>query len=209
MQEPFTLPMALNYQRNSYSLWESALNTWNDSETKWVFNLKDVSEKTVEDLRQALTKYKVALQPNKHIQTWKKLAESLYKKFGDISKLLEQSNNDFIVLRKNIQVDYKKDFPYLSGTKIFNYWSSILIRYGKIHLKNKKEISVAPDTHVIQSSVKLGVITPEESQNLSREEIAKRWKDLLSKTSIDPIDIHSPLWFWSRNNFAYQLEEAS
>ena len=26
----FTLPMALNYQRNSYKLWESALNTYND-----------------------------------------------------------------------------------------------------------------------------------------------------------------------------------
>ena len=29
----FTLPMALNYQRNSYKLWESALNTYNDKET--------------------------------------------------------------------------------------------------------------------------------------------------------------------------------
>lgn len=26
----FTLPMALNYQRNSYKLWESALNTYNE-----------------------------------------------------------------------------------------------------------------------------------------------------------------------------------
>ena len=34
----FTLPMALNYQRNSYKLWESALNTYNDKETNFVFN---------------------------------------------------------------------------------------------------------------------------------------------------------------------------
>lgn len=26
----FTLPMALNYQRNSYTLWESALKTYQD-----------------------------------------------------------------------------------------------------------------------------------------------------------------------------------
>ena len=26
----FTLPMALNYQRNSYTLWESALETYSD-----------------------------------------------------------------------------------------------------------------------------------------------------------------------------------
>lgn len=29
----FTLPMALNYQRNSYALWESALRTYEDVET--------------------------------------------------------------------------------------------------------------------------------------------------------------------------------
>ena len=35
-----TLPMALNYQRNSYTLWESALKKYNDEETKFVFNTK-------------------------------------------------------------------------------------------------------------------------------------------------------------------------
>ncbi len=29
----FTLPMALNYQRNSYKLWENALATFNDKTT--------------------------------------------------------------------------------------------------------------------------------------------------------------------------------
>ena len=41
----FTLPMALNYQRNSYSLWESALKTYNDDETSFVFNPKLCLEK--------------------------------------------------------------------------------------------------------------------------------------------------------------------
>lgn len=36
----YTLPMALNYQRNSYKLWESANDTWNDPETNFVFDTK-------------------------------------------------------------------------------------------------------------------------------------------------------------------------
>lgn len=36
----FTLPMALNYQRNSYRLWKSMLKTYNDKETNFVFNPK-------------------------------------------------------------------------------------------------------------------------------------------------------------------------
>ena len=33
----FTLPMALNYQRNSYTLWKSALMTYENAETRFIF----------------------------------------------------------------------------------------------------------------------------------------------------------------------------
>ena len=55
----FTLPMALNYQRNSYKLWESALKTYKDEETNFVFNPKLCLKKTFEEVQYALTKYKV------------------------------------------------------------------------------------------------------------------------------------------------------
>ena len=58
----FTLPMALNYQRNSYKLWESANQTYNDLETRFVFNPKEVLKKDFKKVQNALTKYKVALQ---------------------------------------------------------------------------------------------------------------------------------------------------
>ena len=38
----FTLPMALNYQRNSYTLWENVNKTYKDKETNFVFNPKEV-----------------------------------------------------------------------------------------------------------------------------------------------------------------------
>ena len=38
----FTLPMSLNYQRNSYKLWESAKKTYEDSKTNFIFSPKKV-----------------------------------------------------------------------------------------------------------------------------------------------------------------------
>ena len=38
----FTLPMALNYQRNSYELWKAANKTYQDKETRFVFFPKEV-----------------------------------------------------------------------------------------------------------------------------------------------------------------------
>lgn len=57
----FTLPMALNYQRNSYTLWESAKKTFEDEETRFVFDPKECLKRSFEEVQYALAKYKVAL----------------------------------------------------------------------------------------------------------------------------------------------------
>jgi len=204
----FTLPMALNYQRNSYRLWESVLKTYNDEETKIVFDVSKVI--TLDDgvLRKYLTKYKVALQPNKQTNTWKVIAKTVYDNFGSFDNLMKKNDNDYLKLRETIQINLKKGFPYLSGPKIFNYWSFIISTYGGEKLSNRRFIEIAPDTHITQCSARLGIITEEETKNLSKEEISKRWRDILEGSNIDPIDMHPPLWFWSRNGFIYDPKSA-
>lgn len=201
----FTLPMALNYQRDSYKLWDAALKTFEDSETKFVFDIKEVSSRSEEDVRQALMKYKLALQPNKHINTWRIIAKTVYENWGSFKKLIEAADEDFLRLKQLLQVNHKKGFPYLSGPKIFNYWSFIISTYGGIKLKNRDQIDIAPDTHITQCSVRIAVITQEEADKLSKEQISARWRELLSGSGIDPIDMHPPLWFWSRNGFLFDL----
>lgn len=203
----FTLPMALNYQRDSYRLWEAALKTFEDPETKFVFDIKDVVSRSEEEVRQALMKHKLALQPNKHTSTWRTIAKTVNDNWGLFGKLMESSHEDFLTLKQFLQLDYKKGFPYLSGPKIFNYWSFIISTYGGIKLKNRDQIDIAPDTHITQCSVRLSVITQEEAEKLSKEQISARWRDLLTGSGIDPIDMHPPLWFWSRNGFIYTYEQ--
>lgn len=201
-----TLPMALNYQRDSYKLWESALKTFNDKDTGMVFDIKWVTKATEDELREKILKHKVALQPNKHINSWKKISETVYSNWQTFENLFKDTDNDFLKLKELVQIDYKKGFPYLSGPKIFNYWSFIISTYGKIPLVNRDRIDIAPDTHITKCSVKLGVITQAEAELLSKEQISERWRALLSGTDIDPIDMHPPLWFWSRNGFLYEID---
>ncbi len=47
----FTLPMSLNYQRDSYKLWEAALNAFDDSETRGVFDVGASAGLDEEELR--------------------------------------------------------------------------------------------------------------------------------------------------------------
>lgn len=197
----FTLPMALNYQRNSYKLWESALSTYNDATTRFVFNVDDVLNHSYEEVKVALTKYKIALQQNKQTEIWIKLCKTIKEQFnGDIRNLFKLCDCDVNKIRKYIQSEHKKYFPYLSGNKICNYWLYVLHQYTDIKLKNLNDLTIAPDTHVLQASKKLGVITEEEYNKSDVQLIvADRWNKLLENSEFNPIDVHTPLWLWSRN----------
>lgn len=199
----FTLPMALNYQRNSYTLWESALKTYNDSETNFVFNPKLCLEKSFEEVQLALTKYKVALQKQKQTEIWISLCNTFMNLFdGDIRKLFDELNNDVNKIRFFIQKENKKLFPYLSGTKICNYWLYVIYQYTDRNYKNIESLTVAPDTHVCKASYKLGLISEEEFNSSNVQLIViNRWQDILKDTKYKPIDVHTPLWLWSRNGF--------
>ena len=199
----FTLPMALNYQRNSYKLWESANHTWNDEETNFVFDTKQVSKSNFEKVQKALVKYKVALQQNKQTEIWIKLSDTINELFdGDIRKLFEINDYDVNKIRNYIQKEYKSKFPYLSGNKICNYWLYVLYQYTDIKYKNIEDLTVAPDTHVVKATYRLGLITEEELKSSNVQLIViDRWNEILKGTKYNPIDIHTPMWLWSRNGF--------
>ena len=199
----FTLPMALNYQRNSYKLWESAHKTYQDKETRFVFDPKQCINKSFVDVQNALTKYKVALQKQKQTKIWITLCKTFVELFdGDIRLLFNQLDNNVDKIRNFIQKDNKKKFPYLSGNKICNYWLYVIWQYTDKEYINLENLTVAPDTHVIKFTYKLGLITEDEyNRNDVQSIVIERWNKLLKGTKFSPIDIHTPLWLWSRNGF--------
>src|SRR3989339_269323 len=144
----FSLPMALNYQRNSYTLWESALKTYQDEETKNVFDVAKVSQMNFDKLQSYLLKYKLALQPNKHTTTWQTIAKTINNNFGSFVNLIDKADTDYL---------------------------------------------------------KLKVITQKEAETLSKDAISNRWREVLKDSGIAPIEMHPPLWFWSRNGFIFKI----
>lgn len=203
----FTLPMALNYQRNSYVLWECANRMYRENGGR-VFDSRYVAEADTEELRKILVRYRVALQPNKQPEIWKRLCVTIEEELqGDIRNLFVQ--NGFSVEKiKNYMTGNKKAFPYLGGNKICNYWLYVMEQYTDCQFVDRENITVAPDTHVLQASVKLGVITEEECGKSDVQSIAAtRWKELLEGTGLAPIDIHTPMWLWSRGKFATELAD--
>lgn len=198
----FTLAPALNFQRVSESLWRSALDTYNDPKTRFVFSPASVGL-GVDEYQKALTKHKLALQPNKHTHIWFTLSETLHTYYKDDPRyLIESCDNDVIKILSLLQ-EKKKLFPYLSGPKLSNYWLYILTYFTDVRLVNKQEISVVPDVHVTRATKYLGLV-PNEKQ-VTPLEIAEVWKTFLQGTELAPSDLHAPLWRWSRKDFKPDL----
>lgn len=192
-----TLGMCLNYQRNSYRLWESCTATFNDPETRWVFIPAEVARRDSAKLQHALLKYKTALQPNKHPENWRRVCGGIVKfAQGEIRTILQQNNYDISKIRNYIQTN-KKDFPYLAGPKICNYWLFVLLQYTSFPLTNRESLTIAPDTHILNASTKLGLFSSEST--ISQTNCSAAWARVLAPSGLMPIDMHTPLWLWSRN----------
>ena len=197
-----TLGMCLNYQRNSYKLWEACTQTYNDPITKWVFDPTNVAKISIDDLRHDLLQYKVALQPNKHPDNWKRVSTGIVEHAGgDARNLLRDNDYDIAQIREYIQTN-RKSFPYLAGNKICNYWLYVLTQYTDFNLKNRLALSIAPDTHVVQASVKLGLLdSVDQITPAVQEACSTAWDRVLENSDLVPIDVHTPLWLWSRAGY--------
>jgi hypothetical protein len=159
-------------------------------------------EKTVatdpEKVRQDLLKHKLALQPNKHLEIWLAISQALHKNFKDDPReMIKAVDGDAGKLIHCLQNEWAPDFPYLRGPKLSNYWPYILSQYTDVQFRNSHEISIIPDTHVIQCSIHLGLVGP-SATSLQVEAV---WKELLKDSGISPVMMHPVLWNWSRNNF--------
>ncbi len=193
----FTLPVSINFQRNSPAMWQSALKTREDKETNYLFFPEKVVETPIEKVRADLKRHKLWLQENKHTQIRSTLCQSLHMSFdNDPRKLLEQ--NEWSVSQiTNFLIDNKKSYPYLNGPKMSHYWLFIMHHNTNIQLANREKLSIIPDTHIQQSSIKLWVTKEGDSPEL----VAQKRFELLEGTDIYPSDLHSMFWNRSRNNF--------
>ncbi|KRE30932.1 hypothetical protein [Paenibacillus sp. Soil522] len=200
-----TLGMSLNYQRNSYALWRSIAQAYLDESTRWIFDPRTVSQGKIEDLRSTLLYHRVALQPNRHPEIWKSVSNGINESSlrGDVFGLIDSVQFDIAALKTIMQIKRKSEFPYLSGPKIFNYWLYVLESYTAVKWKTRELITVAPDTHILQATVKLGLCSS-DVLNWSaddRQTVAEAWEKALLGSGLAPIDVHTPLWLWSRAGF--------
>lgn len=198
----FTLPCCINFQRNSPALWQSALATYQDPTTNYLFSPEKIRARRPQEVRRDLIQYRLALQTNTHPNIWTSICATLRTHYeSNPRNILAEGSYDVRKIIQNLQHHKKRLFPYLGGMKLSNYWLFIISRFTDAPLENVEEISIIPDTHVVQSTVKLGLARPGVTPGAA-EAI---WRPIVKKLAIHPGEMHSALWRWSRNRFVLEL----
>ncbi|MBI2808672.1 MAG: hypothetical protein HYX68_27095 [Planctomycetes bacterium] len=198
----FTLPCCVNFQRSSPAMWQSALRTFNDPDTAYLFSPENVCARDRGRVAKDLIKHRLALQTNRHPEIWMRICRTLCDHYdGDPRKILEEGQHDVDVIIRTLQVDKKDRFPYLGGIKLSNYWLFIVTSFTDAHLSNTGNISIIPDTHIVKSTVRLGLA----DEGVHPKEVERIWRAILKTTGIVPGEMHSALWRWSRGGFAAAL----
>lgn len=193
----FTLPISLNFQRSSPAMRSSALATRNDPETNYLYFPEEVVKYSFEKIQADITKHKLWLQKNKHTQIRITLCRTLNEKRDNDPRKLIKNKKSCVTQIRNELIENKKSYPYLNGSKMCDYRMFIMSHYTDITLQNKHKLSIIPDTHIQQASIKLWLTTEKDSP----EQVKEKRFGLLKNTWIHPVDLHSMFRNRSRNNF--------
>ncbi|NJE77160.1 hypothetical protein [Thermococcus sp. ES12] len=209
-----TLTVAIDYLRNADALWESARKTFEDPKTQFVFfpeRLAEIPLGHIEKIKSALTKYKLALRPNRDTNIWLTIALTLHEEWSDDPRnFLEAMEFDAIKIIGHL-TKHRSRYPNLNGEKIRSLWLRMLRDNAGINLNNLEKVPIPVDVHITRATLSLGIIRGRFEGTLEefRETVAKAWMESTepirkSGKHIIPLDLDRPLWHLSRNGCSYR-----
>lgn len=209
-----TLTVSIDYQRDAPSLWESSRKTFDDPETRYLFDPKLLHETPFRKISEDMQKYKLSKKPQKDANIWRTVGVTFYKKWrGDPRNFLQDCNwNSPLILRrlkddKHIYSGRQvSDYPYLRGPKICPLWLRMLRdNVGITQLENLENVPIPVDIHIARATLATGIVRGHFRGRLDEvfEYIRKAWFESVKGLGIKnremmALDMDEPLWHLSK-----------
>lgn len=215
-----TLTVSIDYQRDAPSLWESSRKTFDDPETRYLFDPKLLHETPFRKIVDDMQKYKLSKKPQKDANIWRTVGVTFYTKWeGDPRNFLKNCNWDSPLILERLRKDTHlyngrsvPDYPYLRGSKIGPLWLRMLRdNVGITQLRNLEKVPIPVDIHVARATLTTGVVrgSIEIRSNKMFEYIRKAWFESVKGLSVKnrpmiALDVDEPLWHLSKYGCSYR-----
>lgn len=215
-----TLTVSIDYMRDAPSLWESSRKTFEDPETRYLFQPQLVYKNTVDKIRKDMQKYGLAKRYNNDVNIWRTNSITFHEKWdGNPLNFLEDCGWDSLNILKRLKSENhlennrnESDFPFLRGPKIGPLWIRMLRdNVGISKLENLDKVPIPVDIHVARSSLAIGVVRGEYEGKLTDifENVRKVWFEGVKGLKIGgrdmiALDVDEPLWHLSKHGCSHR-----
>jgi hypothetical protein len=207
-----TLTVSIDYMRDANALWRNSRKTFEDLGTRYLFDAKSIKEANIREIKRDMAKYSLAQRINQDANIWKTVETTFYTKWdGDPRNFLNSCEwNAPNILQKMNKA--KKDFPYLSGSKIGPLWLRMLRdNVGIKILLDIDKIPIPVDVHVARATLATGIVhgSYEGSFGELFSYVRRAWWDsvegiYVSGRPMIAIDVDEPLWHLSKYGCTYR-----
>ncbi len=209
-----TQTVSIDYQRDANKLWKYSRITFEDPDTRYLFNPADLQNTPIDKIISDMQKYRLSKKPIKDANIWRTVGISFFQKWGgDPRKFLENCNWDAPTIISRLKTDKHDsnstkefDFPYLKGNKIGPLWLRMLRdNVGINNLRNLDKIPIPVDIHIARASLTTGIVRGKGSWSLNGlfEKIREAWSEGVKGIRINSrpmiaLDVDEPLWHLSK-----------
>jgi len=209
-----TLTVSINYQRDANVLWNVSRKTFEDPETRYLYDPEALHITRFDKVVGDMQKYGLSKKPRKDPSIWKTVGVTFYKKWeGDPRKFLGDSEWDALTILRRLKEDshlYRgrsiPDYPFLRGNKLGPYWVRMLRdNTGINRITNLEKVPIPVDIHVARATLATGVVYGQFSGKLTElfGYIREAWFQgvqglKLKNRPMIALDVDKPLWHLSK-----------
>ena len=209
-----TLTVSIDYQRDAPSLWEVSRQTFQDPETRYLFDPGQLHQIAFQKIAKDMQKYKLSKKPQKDANIWRTVALTFHDKWKDDPRnFLRDCNWDSLLILNRLKNDthlHKRrpvsDYLYLCGPKIGPLWLRMLRdNVGISKLKNLDKVSIPVDIHVARATLATGVVRGDFKGRSGQlfKRIREAWFVSTEGLNLEArpmiaLDLDEPLWHLSK-----------
>lgn len=210
-----TMVVSIDYMRDADKLWQAGRETMEDKDTKWLFSPQIVKDKTLDEIITAMNKHKLSQKHSRDAGFLKRISESFARLYdSDPRNLIEECEYDAMKLfEKKYDIRLKRDFPSLSGDKIFPLWIRMLHDNVGIKLKNLEKMPIPVDVHIARATFTTGCIKGVYTGSIAdvSPKIDEAWKKIIGKIEHPrlkyALQMDECLWHFSKYGCRFRKDD--
>ena len=188
-----TYVISIDYMTDADRLWKKSRGAYELYPERFTpEEILKISSRTVENVVKGLG----ARFYSNAAKTWIKISKLLVDKYDSDPRNITRGSLEVAEIKRRL-----RDFPYLRGNKLSNFYIRAMGETGLFKLKNLNELDIPVDKQVARFTIYTGVLRllSEQFVGCAQEEplrslIEEAWRNAAKKLGTAPWKLDEPIW---------------